>query len=108
MGEQHWPCSILTGRLQDKSYNYILASFTLNCQDGQKEGIRKEEGPKGSLQRLLAVQSDTNPGVQGSFQHDRPEQRWLHQRRRSWRYVLIDGKGPTSDLLGRHDQRSVS
>merc|ERR1712221_17029 len=62
----------LTGRLQGNSYNYILASFTLRCQDGQKEGIRKEKGPKGDLQCLCSVQSVANPGVQGSFQHDRP------------------------------------
>merc|ERR1712221_47594 len=59
----------LTGRLQGNSYNYILASFTLRCQDGQKEGIRKEKGPKGDLQCLCSVQSVANPGVQGSFQH---------------------------------------
>merc|ERR1712168_94243 len=56
----------------------IKLHIILNCQDGQKEGIRKEESPKGSLQCLLSVHSDANPGVQGSFQHDRPKQRFLH------------------------------
>merc|ERR1712042_94198 len=77
-------------------------------KDGQEEEFRKEEGPKGSLQCLLSVHSDANPGVQGSSQHDRPKQRWLHQSGRSWWYVLVDGKGPPSGLLGSHDQRSVS
>merc|ERR1712130_721201 len=54
--------------------------LTATLQNGKGKG--KEEG-KGNLQCLLDVRAVANPGVQGSFRHDRRQPRRLHRQGRS-------------------------
>merc|ERR1711962_850333 len=57
MGEEHPDAQVASYTLEQR----ILGPHS--SQDGQKEGIRKEEGPKGHLQRVRPLLPITNPGV---------------------------------------------
>merc|ERR1711868_246308 len=91
---------LLRSRLCEVLSAFAYPNFQ-NVEQKGKEELGKEEGAEGNLQRLRHVRPVANPGIQGSFQHDRPESDGFIDKTDLQDMFASLGKEPKEDYIDK-------